>query len=71
MNEPGMPCRRRSYVAGSGFFEPDWQRACWGENYREPQEIKQMYDPSGLFFVRHGMGSEAWSDDGFTRFAGP
>jgi hypothetical protein len=20
----------------------------------------------GLFFVRHGVGSEAWSDDGFT-----
>jgi hypothetical protein len=22
--------------------------------------------PHGLFFVHHGVGSEAWSDDGFT-----
>jgi hypothetical protein len=25
------------------------------------------YDPDGLFFVHHGVGSEAWSADGFTR----
>jgi hypothetical protein len=24
-------------------------------------------DPDGLFFVHHGVGSEAWSDDGFKR----
>jgi len=29
--------------------------------------IKRKYDPEGLFFVHHGVGSEAWSDDGFTR----
>ena len=27
------------------------------------------YDPDGLFFVHHGVGSEAWSPDGFTRLA--
>ncbi|WP_429558883.1 BBE domain-containing protein [Paraburkholderia youngii] len=31
--------------------------------------IKKRYDPHGVFFVRHGVGSEAWSDDGFTRMA--
>ena len=30
-------------------------------------EIKRAYDPEGLFFVRHGVGSEGWSEDGFTR----
>jgi hypothetical protein len=30
-------------------------------------EIKRRYDPAGLFFVRHGVGSEDWSEDGFTR----
>ena len=25
------------------------------------------YDPDGLFFGHHGVGSEDWSEDGFTR----
>ena len=25
------------------------------------------WDPDGLFFVHHGVGSEEWSADGFTR----
>jgi len=29
--------------------------------------IKREYDPDGLFFVRHGVVSEDWSDDGFTK----
>ena len=29
--------------------------------------IKKKYDPTGLFFVHHGVGSEEWSADGFTR----
>ena len=28
---------------------------------------KEKYDPHGLFCVHHGVGSEEWSDDGFTR----
>ena len=27
------------------------------------------YDPDGLFFSHHAVGSERWSDDGFTRRA--
>jgi hypothetical protein len=27
------------------------------------------YDADGLFFVHHGVGSEDWSADGFTRIA--
>jgi hypothetical protein len=29
--------------------------------------VKNLYDPDGLFFVHHGVGSERWSADGFTR----
>jgi hypothetical protein len=29
--------------------------------------VKEHYDPDGLFFVHHGVGSEDWSADGFTR----
>jgi FAD/FMN-containing dehydrogenase len=58
-----------SYVAESNYFEPQWQASYWGANYTRLKQIKQKYDPDGLFFVRHGVGSEAWSDDGFTRLA--
>ena len=58
-----------SYVSESNFFEHEWQRAFWGRNYPQLLRVKTQYDPQGLFFVHHGVGSEAWSDDGFTRLA--
>ena len=58
-----------SYVAETNFFESDWQRSFWGANYARLQAVKAKYDPDGLFFVHHGVGSEEWSDDGFTRLA--
>lgn len=54
-----------SYVAESSYFNPSWQQAFWGGNYPRLLAVKTKYDPEGLFFVRHGVGSEAWSDDGF------
>ncbi|HUH84096.1 MAG TPA: FAD-binding protein [Stellaceae bacterium] len=56
-----------SYVAESSYFERQWQQSYWGSHYPRLLAIKQAYDPDGLFFVRHGVGSEGWSDDGFTR----
>jgi FAD/FMN-containing dehydrogenase len=56
-----------SYVAESNFFEPDWQKSFWGSNYARLLAVKDKYDPDGLFFVHHGVGSERWSADGFTR----
>ena len=58
-----------SYVSEGNFFESDWQRSFWGANYPRLQAVKAKYDPDGLFFVHHGVGSEDWSDDGFTRLA--
>jgi FAD/FMN-containing dehydrogenase len=56
-----------SYVLETNFFEPNWQDAFWGANYPKLRAIKDKYDPAGLFFVHHGVGSEDWSGDGFTR----
>jgi FAD/FMN-containing dehydrogenase len=56
-----------SYVAESDYFEENWQRSFWGSNYARLAAVKREYDPEGLFFVRHGVGSEGWSDDGFER----
>lgn len=56
-----------SYVSESNYFESNWQQSHWGDNYARLAEIKRIYDPGGLFVVHHGVGSEQWSTDGFTR----
>ena len=56
-----------SYVSESNYFEEDWRRAFWGGNYPRLRRVKEAYDPDGLFVVHHGVGSEDWSPDGFTR----
>ena len=56
-----------AYVNECDYFQPDWQRAFWGPNYPRLAAIKRRYDPRGLFTVHHGVGSEGWSADGFTR----
>jgi FAD/FMN-containing dehydrogenase len=59
--------RAGSYLAEADFFDPDWKQSYWGANYDRLAEVKKRYDPDGLFFTHHGVGSEAWSADGFTR----
>ena len=56
-----------SYVSESNCFNSSWQDAFWGSNYPRLREVKAKYDPNGLFFVHHGVGSEGWSADGFGR----
>jgi FAD/FMN-containing dehydrogenase len=56
-----------SYVSESNYFNASWQDAFWGSNYPRLRAIKSKYDPHGLFFVHHGVASEDWSADGFTR----
>ncbi len=58
-----------SYVSESNYFNSQWQQAFWGTHYPRLRAIKAKYDPDGLFFVHHGVGSEEWSADGFTRLA--
>jgi FAD/FMN-containing dehydrogenase len=56
-----------SYGAEGDYFDQQWQASFWGENYPRLRDLKQKFDPNGLFFVHHGVGSEEWSADGFTR----
>ena len=56
-----------SYVSESNYFNSSWQEAFWGTNYPKLRAIKTKYDPDGLFFVHHGVGSEDWSADGFVQ----
>jgi FAD/FMN-containing dehydrogenase len=56
-----------AYVNECDYFQAGWRRAFWGPNYDRLLRVKRRYDPSGLFTVHHGVGSEGWSADGFTR----
>ena len=68
MNElRALAPRGGSYVSESNFFEEDWQHSYWGGNYARLASVKKKYDPSGLFFVHNGAGSEEWTEDGFRR----
>ena len=64
---PQARAPRRLLCVGDRFFQPHWQDAFWGENYARLRAVKGKYDPDGLFFLHHGVGSEDWSADGFTR----
>ena len=56
-----------AYVSESNFFEKGWQQSYWGSNHARLAATKKKYDPTGLFFVHNGVGSEEWSADGFTK----
>jgi len=56
-----------TYISECDYFEKNWREAFWGRNYTRLKAAKAKYDPGGLFIVHHGVGSEDWSADGFTR----
>ena len=62
-----MVALKGSYLNETDYFEENWQEAFWGSNYKKLLAIKNTYDPEGLFFTHHGVGSEDWSADGFTK----
>lgn len=61
--------RAGSYVSESNYFNQSWRDAFWGHNYPRLRGVKAKYDRDGLFVVHHGVGSEDWSADGFSRVA--
>ena len=49
-----------AYGNEANVGEPNWQQAFWGSNYPRLLELKKKYDPTELFYVHHGVGSEGW-----------
>lgn len=41
-------------------YEPNWQEAFWGETYSRLLEIRQKYDPDGVFYAVSTPGTENW-----------
>lgn len=54
-----------AYGNEADIGEPNWQQSFWGDNYARLLSIKQKYDPLGVFYAYHTVGSENWYvDDG-------
>ena len=56
-----------AYVNEADYFQKDWQTVFWGKNYAKLLQIKRKYDPAGVFYCHHCVGSEEWSDDGMCK----
>lgn len=53
-----------TYVNEADYFQKNWQYVFWGKNYERLLKIKNKYDPKGLFYCHHCVGSERWTADG-------
>lgn len=51
--------------------EPNWQYAAFGENYPRLLATKNKYDPDGLLWCRHCVGSENWVEQRDARLCRP
>lgn len=47
-----------SYFNETDYFQADWQTAFWGDHYARLLQVKNRYDPGGLFYVHHGVGTD-------------
>jgi len=57
-----------SYYNEADYADLDFSVSHWGrENYRKLLALKKRYDPNGLFYGHHAVGSELWDASGNCR----
>jgi hypothetical protein len=56
-----------AYSNEADSLEDNFQSTFFGPNYPRLSAIKTKYDPTDLFIVKAGVGSERWDDDGVCR----
>ena len=49
-----------SYSNEGNYFQDNWQQEFWGANYDRLLRVKKKYDPTNLFTVHKGVGSEGY-----------
>jgi len=59
-----------TYYNEADINEPNFKQAFWGKNYARLLSIKKKYDPTGLFYAHHGVGSDEWVVQGGVKFRG-
>lgn len=50
-----------TYVNEADFNQPDWKVDFFGSNYDKLLSIKNKWDPTGVFYILKGVGSDAWT----------
>jgi len=53
-----------TYTNEANPYEPQWQTVFWGTNYPRLLEVKNKWDPNGLFRCNRCVGSERWDSTG-------
>ena len=49
-----------AYINEADPTEPQWQKTFWGSNYPRLKQLKDKYDPQGVFWCHPCVGSEEW-----------
>jgi hypothetical protein len=52
-----------SYLNEGSLYEKDWKKSYFGSHYRDLTAIKRKFDPTSLFVVISGVGSDEWDHD--------
>lgn len=50
-----------AYMSEADIMEPNFQQAFYGDKYDRLYQLKQHYDPFGVFYAPTGVGSEDWT----------
>lgn len=53
-----------AYGNEANFAQEDWQATFYGKNYPRLKGIKTRYDPKGVLYGVHSVGTEGWGEDG-------
>ncbi|KAI1635311.1 FAD binding domain-containing protein [Biscogniauxia mediterranea] len=49
-----------SYLSEADYIEPNFTQAFFGSKYPKLYQLKQRFDPLGVFYAHTGVGSEDW-----------
>jgi len=52
-----------AYLNEADYYEPNWPKSLFGDNYERLKSIKEEYDPNGLFRVWNGIGGTRSEDN--------
>ncbi|KAJ3505295.1 hypothetical protein NLJ89_g7493 [Agrocybe chaxingu] len=52
-----------SYMNEGSLYEKDFKKSFFGDHYTNLKDIKSKYDPTSLFVVPLGVGSDEWDSD--------